>query len=225
MANPHATSSGRWTGAIIALLGAGLCAASALGRTEAACFTDGCALFRDYAFLGVSLWWWGTAGFLAIALPALLGKTRLAFSVACLALVVDAGPPGLDGPLRPLRHLPAGGPVLLGAFLALLPPPGRGGRRPRSWPWSGPWSSRPTSSPRPRNPFPPGPSMETRTRRCGCSSPPNCPACRDTVAIRCATEKMRPSFPWRNRIGTWRTSGGWRWRWLRGRTSPRRSKP
>ena len=182
MATPYTTSSGRWAGMIIALLGAGLCAASALGRTEAVCFTDGCALFQDYAFFGVSLWWWGTVGFLAIALPALFGQTKFAFFVACLALIVDLGLLVWMALSAPCATCLLAALFFLGAFLALLPSPGSGRQAAKvlALVWALAFS--PNLFAAAQEPLSPWPLYGTADAPMRVFFSPNCPACRDTVA-------------------------------------------
>ncbi len=195
MGTRHTTSSGRWTGTIIALLGAGLCAASALGRTEAACFTDGCALFQDYTFFGVSLWWWGTVGFLAIALPALFGNTKLAFAVARLALAIDVGLLAWMAFSAPCSSCLLAALFFLGAFLALLPPPGAGRQAAKvlALVWAMTFS--PNLFAAAQEPFSPWPIYGNVDAPVRVFFSPNCPACRDTVADTLRYGKNAALFP------------------------------
>jgi hypothetical protein len=195
MGTPYTTSSGRWTGTVVALLGAGLCVASAMGRTEAACFTDGCALFQDYTFFGVSLWWWGVVGFLAIALPALFGATRLAFSVACLALIVDVGLLAWMALSAPCATCLLAALFFLGAFMALLPPkgPGRKAAKVLALVWALTFS--PNLFAAVQEPLSPWPLYGNADAPVRVFFSPNCPACRDTVADTLRYGKNAALFP------------------------------
>ncbi|GAB6177533.1 hypothetical protein JCM16814_24240 [Desulfobaculum senezii] len=72
------------------LAGALFCVLAALGLLDAACVTSGCAVFKGTAFLGLSLWWWGAACFLALAGLCVMRLFPAARLLAALAVCVDA---------------------------------------------------------------------------------------------------------------------------------------
>lgn len=59
---------------VLALLGALLCAVSALDYTATFCTTAGCALFKGTSIAGLSLYWIGAAGFFVLAVLYSVGK-------------------------------------------------------------------------------------------------------------------------------------------------------
>ncbi len=78
-----------------AALGTVFCALAAFDLTESVCRTQGCALFKGAAIYGVSLYWFGVAGFLVLG-AALLAKGRswsrpAVLILLSLALLADAG--------------------------------------------------------------------------------------------------------------------------------------
>ncbi|WP_165079207.1 MULTISPECIES: hypothetical protein [unclassified Desulfovibrio] len=72
-----------------ALLGTAFCVWSALGNDVNFCVTTGCTLYQDFTVAGISLWWFGTAAFGALAGLALLGAAEWARIVAALAILGD----------------------------------------------------------------------------------------------------------------------------------------
>lgn len=72
-----------------ALLGTAFCVWSALGNDVNFCVTTGCTLYQDVTVAGLSLWWFGTAAFGALAGLSLLGLSSSARMLAALALSGD----------------------------------------------------------------------------------------------------------------------------------------
>ena len=72
-----------------ALLGTAFCVWSALGNDVNFCVTTGCTLYQDFTVAGISLWWFGTAAFGALAGLSLLGAAEWARIVAALAILGD----------------------------------------------------------------------------------------------------------------------------------------
>ena len=72
-----------------ALLGTAFCVWSALGNDVNFCVTTGCTLYQDFTIAGISLWWFGTAAFGALAGLALLGAAEWARIIAALAILGD----------------------------------------------------------------------------------------------------------------------------------------
>lgn len=75
--------------ATVALAGTLFAVAAGLGGANKLCLTQGCSLYKDVTFLGVSLWWWGAAGFVVMGALSLLGKLRWAYVLACAGLAID----------------------------------------------------------------------------------------------------------------------------------------
>lgn len=73
----------------VSLLGAAFCAWSASGNALNLCVTTGCSLFQDLTVGGISMWWFGVAGFAALVLLAVSGKPKLAQFGAGFALFLD----------------------------------------------------------------------------------------------------------------------------------------
>ncbi|MBF0526075.1 MAG: hypothetical protein HQK56_13380 [Deltaproteobacteria bacterium] len=46
--------------AVVSLAGLIYCICSAAGLTESWCFTQGCRVYKDYSFAGISLYWFGS---------------------------------------------------------------------------------------------------------------------------------------------------------------------
>lgn len=72
-----------------ALLGTAFCVWSALGNDVNFCVTTGCTLYQDFTVAGISLWWFGTAAFGALAGLSLLGAADWGRILAALALFGD----------------------------------------------------------------------------------------------------------------------------------------
>ena len=72
-----------------ALLGTAFCVWSALGNDVNFCVTTGCTLYQDFTVAGISLWWFGTAAFGALAGLSLLGAAEWGRILAGLALAGD----------------------------------------------------------------------------------------------------------------------------------------
>lgn len=72
-----------------ALLGTAFCVWSALGNDVNFCVTTGCTLYQDFTVAGISLWWFGTAAFGALAGLSLLGAAAWGRTLAALALFGD----------------------------------------------------------------------------------------------------------------------------------------
>ena len=79
-----------WKAPAIALLGSAFCVIAAVGLLDDLCVTDGCRLYKDFSVAGISLWWWGTAGFILMVGLALMGKRRWAYRIAFLSLTLDS---------------------------------------------------------------------------------------------------------------------------------------
>ncbi len=80
---------------LFSLAGTAFCILAALGLTDAVCATEGCALFKGAAILGLDLYWIGAAFFLGISMLLLLQwkrrKISTSFTLLLTAgLVVDA---------------------------------------------------------------------------------------------------------------------------------------
>lgn len=73
----------------LALLGTAFCVWSALGNDVNFCVTTGCTLYQDFTVAGISLWWFGTAAFGALAGLSLLGAADWGRILAALALFGD----------------------------------------------------------------------------------------------------------------------------------------
>ena len=73
----------------LCLLGVAFCLWAHLGNSFALCFTAGCSLYQDTTIAGVSMWWFGLAGFALLALLCLLRLTALAAMAAALGLALD----------------------------------------------------------------------------------------------------------------------------------------
>ena len=79
-----------WTSVLVALAGAGYCALQAgPARYGIPCSSSGCALFRDAALWGISLWWVGCGAFLFIALLCLRRLRSLALFFTGFGLLLD----------------------------------------------------------------------------------------------------------------------------------------
>ena len=72
-----------------ALLGTAFCVWSALGNDVNFCVTTGCTLYQDFTVAGISLWWFGTAAFGALAGLSLLGSADWGRILAALAVAGD----------------------------------------------------------------------------------------------------------------------------------------
>ncbi len=75
---------------LLALVAALFCLWNAFGTTDTRCVTLGCALFQDVSIKGISLWFFGSAAFLGLAVCALLGWARLGMWCAALCVLLDA---------------------------------------------------------------------------------------------------------------------------------------
>ncbi len=73
----------------LTLVGAAFCVTAALGGAETLCVTEGCNLTHNVSLFGVSLWWFGTFGFLALALLLALRQAKLALAVSALGVAAD----------------------------------------------------------------------------------------------------------------------------------------
>lgn len=73
----------------VALAGILFTVAAGLGGADGLCLTEGCSLYQDVRFLGLSLWWWGAGGFALLALLSVTGKLKLAYYLAYVAIAVD----------------------------------------------------------------------------------------------------------------------------------------
>ncbi len=78
-----------WGGIIAALIGLAFCVSMILGFSKALCVTAGCSLLDGVQVAGVSLWWFGGAGFVALGVLCLLPYASLARFAAALALAID----------------------------------------------------------------------------------------------------------------------------------------
>ncbi len=88
---PAQVKSTPWASLFFALLGLIWCGYVAFPTANPApCSTSGCALFRDFTFSGISLWWVGGAYFFLLAVLCLRGHRSLARFMAMLALFADA---------------------------------------------------------------------------------------------------------------------------------------
>lgn len=74
---------------MLTLSGVIFCAGAAMGKAQALCVTEGCALYKDYSLFGISLWWVGCAAFSALLILALLKKRTLLYFAALLCAVGD----------------------------------------------------------------------------------------------------------------------------------------
>jgi len=80
-----------WATLFFALLGLIWCGYMAFPTgNPAPCLSSGCALFRDFRFVGVSLWWVGGAYFFLLAILCLKGNRSAVRILAMLALFADA---------------------------------------------------------------------------------------------------------------------------------------
>ena len=59
---------------LLAVLGAAYCAAIEFGLGEVLCLTNGCSLYQNFSFQGISLWHVGFVTFLALAGLSIAGK-------------------------------------------------------------------------------------------------------------------------------------------------------
>lgn len=73
----------------LAILGGAFCIWSASGNALNFCITTGCALFQDINIAGISLWWYGVAGFGLLAFMSMSGRPWLGVLVAGIFLLVD----------------------------------------------------------------------------------------------------------------------------------------
>ncbi len=78
-----------WGGLIAALIGLAFCASMILGFSKALCITAGCSLLEGVQVGGISLWWFGGAGFLLLGALCLLPYASLARFASALALAID----------------------------------------------------------------------------------------------------------------------------------------
>ncbi len=73
----------------LTLVGAAFCVTAALGGADPLCVTEGCNLTHNVSLFGVSLWWFGTAGFLVLAVLLAARQARLALHIAGMGVLVD----------------------------------------------------------------------------------------------------------------------------------------
>ncbi|MDR2727426.1 MAG: hypothetical protein LBC10_05495 [Deltaproteobacteria bacterium] len=73
----------------LALCGLIFCAWNVWNADSVPCISAGCALFRNFTLVGISLWWPGIFGFAVLALCALSGRLRLGKFCAALGLILD----------------------------------------------------------------------------------------------------------------------------------------
>lgn len=73
----------------LALAGLLFSMAAGLGGADALCLTQGCTLYKDVAFFGISLWWFGAAGFALIGGLCLVNKAGWAYMLAFAAVALD----------------------------------------------------------------------------------------------------------------------------------------
>jgi hypothetical protein len=76
---------------LLALLAAAFCFWSGTGNDLGLCAAAGCSLYQNTTIAGISLWWIGSATFLLLGLPALLGMANLGRKLSGLALFADTG--------------------------------------------------------------------------------------------------------------------------------------
>lgn len=74
---------------LLSVLGAAFCVWSASGNALNLCVTTGCSLFQDFTLGGISMWWFGAAGFAVLVLLSLSGRPVLGVAGAGLCVVVD----------------------------------------------------------------------------------------------------------------------------------------
>lgn len=72
-----------------AILGIAFCVWSALGNDVNFCVTTGCTLYQDFTLAGISLWWFGTAAFTALAICGALGRKLAGKRLAAFFLLGD----------------------------------------------------------------------------------------------------------------------------------------
>ncbi|WP_430735125.1 hypothetical protein [Halodesulfovibrio aestuarii] len=77
--------------AFVAFAGAIFCALNATQNLDAICITTGCEIFKDISLGGISLWWIGTALFIALALLNLFNLRKTALFLALCAIIGDLG--------------------------------------------------------------------------------------------------------------------------------------
>ncbi len=87
----HEKCGSTFPAALIALFAAGWSLTLALGGGESLCVLSGCELYRDVVLFGLSLWWYGFAGFLGIAATCVLEWRRLALGLAATGVALDCG--------------------------------------------------------------------------------------------------------------------------------------
>lgn len=74
---------------LLAVLGAAYCAAVEFGLGEVLCLTNGCSLYQNFSFQGISLWHVGFVTFLALAGLSIAGKAQLALILSGLTILAD----------------------------------------------------------------------------------------------------------------------------------------
>ena len=127
----YSTRGPLWLAILLALCGIGFCVSAATGMADSVCFTNGCALFKDTALFGVSLWWWGVAAFALVGIACLLGAAALACFFAVAVLAVDCFFLAWMAFVAPCFNCLVVAALFLLLALVLMPPAGsRSGLRP-----------------------------------------------------------------------------------------------
>ncbi len=73
----------------LSLVGAAFCVTAALGGAETLCVTEGCNLTHNVSVFGISLWWFGTAGFMLLAILLATRQAKLALFFSGLGVGAD----------------------------------------------------------------------------------------------------------------------------------------
>lgn len=85
-------NSPSWGALLFALAGAAYCAVLASPMQESLpCPSSGCFLFKDVSVAGISLWWFGTAAFILLALLCIARYRSAAYVFSALCLAGDCG--------------------------------------------------------------------------------------------------------------------------------------
>ncbi len=108
---------------IAPLLGLSFCLHQALGINLAiGCASAGCQLTADFAILGLSLYWYGAAYFLALLILLLLGQNKYALILSALAVGVDVTLKAILAFLLPCSSCMVAGGLMFATFVFLAWP-------------------------------------------------------------------------------------------------------
>ncbi|MBF0497003.1 MAG: hypothetical protein HQK58_10595 [Deltaproteobacteria bacterium] len=111
----------------VSLAGLLYCICSAAGLTESWCFTQGCRVYKDYSFAGISLYWFGALAFAILSIFSLIRPgSKYLLAIASLFVLGDCFFLFFQLVLWPCVSCLLVAACLGSAYLALIRTQGRG---------------------------------------------------------------------------------------------------